>query len=123
MATPTDACPLHTQTTGRPEGRRLVQQVTTTFRSRVIRTVGVAVITIMSVGAMSSISPSLASADPHSTVDAHGEVRPGNYYQAPENVNPIGGCQFWRKSHAGTNDQAQQDFHSGFNRLVINCGG
>jgi hypothetical protein len=67
----------------------------------------------------------MASADPKSTVSGDGQVRDGNYVQAPENVSPSGqtGCRFWQKSHAGRNDQAQQNFHQGFNNLVVGCGG
>ncbi|HKP42122.1 hypothetical protein [Mycobacterium sp.] len=75
--------------------------------------------------AASVLGTGVAIADPTSTVTADGQVRDGNYVQAPEIVNPspMTGCRYWQKSHAGRNDQAQQEFHKGLNNLVVNCGG
>ena len=75
--------------------------------------------------AASLLGTGVAGADPTSTVTADGQVRDGNYVQAPETVNPPGNvaCRYWQKSHAGKNDQAQQNFHQGFNNLVVGCGG
>ena len=75
--------------------------------------------------AASLLGTGVAGADPTSTVTADGQVRDGNYVQAPETVNPPGNvaCRYWQKSHSGANDQAQQNFHQGFNNMVIGCGG
>lgn len=72
--------------------------------------------------AASVIGAGTAHADPASSVSG-GEVRDGNKVDAPQDVMPDGGCRFWEKSHAGSNGQAQQNFHIGLGSMIAKCGG